>query len=41
MEKEKKSKGSLVVIIILIVLLLGACAYIGYDKFFVKERFSF
>ena len=37
MEKEKKSKGSLVVIIILIILLLGACAYIGYDKFFVKK----
>ena len=37
MEKEKKSKGSLVVIIILIVLLLGACAYIGYDKFFLKK----
>lgn len=38
MEKEKKSKWSLVVIIILIILLLGACAYIGYDKFFVKEK---
>ena len=37
MEKERKSKGSLVVIIILIILLLGACAYIGYDKFFVKK----
>lgn len=36
MEKGKKSKESLVVII-LIILLLGACAYIGYDKFFVKE----
>ena len=36
MEKEKKSKGSLVVII-LIILLLGSCAYIGYDKFFVKK----
>ena len=37
MEKERKSKGSLVVIIILIILLLGTCAYIGYDKFFVKK----
>lgn len=36
--EKKKSRGSLVVIIILVILLFGACAYIGYDKFFVKEK---
>ena len=35
--KEKKSNGSKVVIFILVVLLLGACAYIAYDKLMVKE----
>ena len=30
--KEKKSNGSKVVIVILSLLLLGACAYIAYDK---------
>ena len=36
--KEKKSNGSKVVIFILVVLLLGACAYIAYDKLMVKEE---
>ena len=35
--KEKKSNGSKVVIVILSLLLLGACAYIAYDKLMVKE----
>ena len=35
--KEKKSNGSKVVIFILVVLLLGACAYIAYDKLMVNE----
>lgn len=35
--KEKNSNGSKVVIVILSLLLLGACAYIAYDKLMVKE----
>ena len=35
--KEKKSNGSKVVIVILSLLLLGACAYIAYDKLMAKE----
>lgn len=35
--KEKKSNGSKIVIVILVILLLGACAYIAYDKLMVKE----
>ena len=38
--KEKKSNGSKVVIFILVILLLGACAYIAYDKLMVKEDIS-
>lgn len=35
--KEKKSNCSKIVIVILVILLLGACAYIAYDKLMVKE----
>ena len=35
--KEKKSNGSKVVIVILSLLLLGACAYIAYDKLMINE----
>lgn len=35
--KEKKSNCSKIVILILVILLLGACAYIAYDKLMVKE----
>ena len=38
--KEKKSNGSKVVIVILSLLLLGACAYIAYDKLMVKKDIS-
>lgn len=38
--KEKNSNGSKVVIVILSLLLLGACAYIAYDKLMIKEDIS-